>query len=41
MCLDITYFAKNYNKIILKCVNSAVRPIFNEIFVEKRDLWVL
>ena len=39
--LDIAYFAKNwkhYNKIIFKYVNSIVRPIFNENFVEKRDL---
>ena len=36
-----TYFAENWkycNKIIFKCVNSAVRPIFNENFVEKRGL---
>ena len=28
------------SKIIFKCVNNAVRPIFNENFVEKRGLWV-
>ena len=41
--LDTTYFAENwkyYSKIIFKCVNSAVRSIFNENFVEKRGLWV-
>ena len=39
--LDTTYFAENWkhcNKIIFKCVNSAMRPIFNESFVEKRGL---
>ena len=42
--LDTAYFAKNWkdcNKIIFKCVNSVVWPIFNENFVEKRCLWVL
>ena len=37
--LDTSYFAENWkycNKIIFKCINSAVRPIFNENFVEKR-----
>ena len=32
------YFGENwkyYNKIIFKCVNSAVRLIFNENFVKK------
>ena len=28
------------SKIIFKCVNNTVRPIFNENFVEKRGLWV-
>ena len=31
---------KHYSKIIFKCVNSVVGPIFNESFVEKRGLWV-
>ena len=38
MCLDTTYFAKNWkycSKIIFKCVNSVVWPIFNESFGEK------
>ena len=44
--LDTTYLLKTENwkhcsKIIFKCVNSAIEPIFNESFVEKRDLWVL
>ena len=30
---------KHYSKIIFKCVNSAVWPIFNESFVEKIGLW--
>ena len=41
--LNITYFAENWkhcNKIIFKCVNNVVGPIFNENFVEKRGLWV-
>ena len=32
ICLDTIYFVENWkhcNKIIFKCVNSAVRPIFN------------
>ena len=36
--MDITYFAKNWkycSKIIFKCVNSIVWPIFNESFGEK------
>ena len=32
---------KHYNKIVFKCINSIVRPIFNVYFAEKRDLWVL
>ena len=43
ICLDTVYFAENwkyYSKIIFKCVNSAVRPIFNEKVTEKWDLWV-
>ena len=37
--LDTAYFVKNwnwkhYNKIIFKCVNSIVRPIFNIFFSE-------
>ena len=42
--LNTAYFAKNWkycNKIIFKCVNSAIGPIFNEICDEKRGLWVL
>ena len=38
VCLDTTYFVKNWkncNKIIFKCVNSVVWPIFNESFGEK------
>ena len=35
VCLNRTYFAETENwkhcsKIIFKCVNSAVKPIFNE-----------
>ena len=36
--MDTTYFAKNWkycSKIIFKCVNSVVWPIFNESFGEK------
>ena len=39
MCLDTVYFAENWkhcSKIILKRVNSAVWPIFNESFAKKR-----
>ena len=42
VCLDWTYFCwnwKHYSKIIFKCVNSAVRPIFNMFFWIKW-LWV-
>ena len=38
VCLNIVYFVENwkyYSKIIFKCVNSVVRPIFNESFAEK------
>ena len=41
--LNWAYFCWNwklYNKIIFKCVNSAVRPIFNEKVAEKWNLWV-
>ena len=31
---------KHCNKIIFKCVNSTVRPIFNEKIAEKWSLWV-
>ena len=31
---------KHCNKIIIKCVNSTVRPIFNEKVAEKWNLWV-
>ena len=37
--LDTSYFAENWkhcSKIIFKCINSTVRPIFNESFAEKR-----
>ena len=37
--LDIAYFAENWkycSKIIFKCMNSAVIPIFNESFAEKK-----
>ena len=36
--LDTIYFTENwkhYNKIIFKCMNSIIRPIFNEIFIKK------
>ena len=32
---------KHCKKIIFKCMNSAVWSIFNENFVEKKDLWVM
>ena len=38
MCLNTAYFAENWkycSKIIFKCVNSAMGPIFNESLVEK------
>ena len=43
--LDRTYFAETENwkhcsKIIFKCMNSAVRPIFNEKITEKWSLWI-
>ena len=31
---------KHYSKIVFKCVNSTVQPIFNEKIVEKWGLWV-
>ena len=34
--LDIAENWKYYSKIIFKCVNSDVEPIFNESFAEKR-----
>ena len=43
VCLDRTYFAENWkhcSKIILKCVNSIMRPIFSKKVTEKRGLWV-
>ena len=45
VCLDITYFTETENwkycsKIIFKCVNSIVGPIFNEKVAEKWNLWV-
>ena len=39
--LDTVYFAENwkyYSKIIFKCVNNAMKLIFNESFAEKIDL---
>ena len=43
--LDIIYFTetenwKYCNKIIFNCVNSTMRPIFNEKVVEKWDWWI-
>ena len=45
VCLDRTYFAetenkKYYSKIIFKCMNSVVGPIFNEKVAETWNLWV-
>ena len=45
VCLDRTYFAETENwkhcsKIVFKCVNSAVGPIFNEKIDKKWNLWV-
>ena len=43
VCLDIFYFAENWkycSKIIFKCVNSAVKTIFNESFGKKKGLWI-
>ena len=42
--LDRTYFAeiknwKHCSEIIFKCMNSAVRPIFNKKIAEKWSLW--
>ena len=42
--LDRTYFVeienwKHCSKIIFKCVNSTMRPIFNEKVAEKWNLW--
>ena len=44
-CLDRTYFTetenwKYYSKIIFKCMNSTVGPIFNEKIAEKWNLWI-
>ena len=44
VCLDKTYFVKTENwkhcsKIIFKCVNSTVRPIYNEKVDKKLSLW--
>ena len=38
--LDTTENWKYCSKIIFKCVNSTVRPIFNEKVAEKWSLWV-
>ena len=35
-----TYCWNHYSKIIFKCVNSTVRPIFNEKVAKKWNLWV-
>ena len=35
-----TYCWNHYSKIIFKCVNSAVGPIFNEKIDKKWNLWV-
>ena len=45
VCLDRTYFTETENwkhcsKIIFKCVNSTVGPIFNEKIVKKWYLWI-
>ena len=45
VCLDRTYFAETENwkhcsKIIFKCVNSTVGPIFNKKIDKKWNLWV-
>ena len=47
VCLDRTYFVETENfcwnhcsKIIFKCVNSTVGPIFNEKVAKKWNLWV-
>ena len=48
--LDTVYFAENWkhcDKIIFKCVNNAVGPIFNFFFLNKVDVglvnsaWIL
>ena len=44
VCLDRTYFAETENwkhcsKIIFKCINSIVGPIFNEKVDKKWSLW--
>ena len=46
VCLDRTYFAETENwkycsKIIFKCVNNTVGPIFNEKIDKKWSLWDL
>ena len=41
--LNTTYFAENwkyYNKIIFKCVNSDIEPIFNIFFFWIKWLWI-
>ena len=47
VCLDRTILLKlktenwkHCNKIIFKCVNSSVKPIFNEKVAKKWNLWV-
>ena len=44
VCLNRTYFVKienwkYFSKIIFKCMNSVVRPIFNEKVAKKCNLW--
>ena len=43
VCLDTAYYwkLKHCSKIIFKCVNSTVRPSFEEKIVELDNLWVL
>ena len=44
VCLDWAYFCWNWkhcSEIIFKCVNSAMRPIFNKKVVENCNLWDL
>ena len=38
VCLNATYFAEIILMKVFKCINSNVRLIFNESFVEKRYL---
>ena len=38
VCLNTTYFAEIILMKVFKCINSTVRLIFNESFVEKKYL---